>query len=156
MTQKILCTKHCKASNPVKAGNIVELLAKRDKQGYFEAACGHRGYIEKHFELQEEGEAWKPFLRGAITFAGRKKYQPFVYLVSYKPNARITDLWFAYYKDLRSKKGGRLKLGHGPGGPPVLGSYDLLELLRRLVAIGVLSPRDVQKAISKKSRSRRR
>jgi hypothetical protein len=37
-------------------------------------------------------------------------YQPFVYLVSDKPDGKIEDLWFVYYKDTRAD-GGRLKLG---------------------------------------------
>jgi hypothetical protein len=66
-----------------------------------------------------------------------------VYLVSYDPDGPVNDLWFAYYKDMRPA-GGRLKLGYGPGGPPVLGSQDLLTLLGRLIRIGVLSPSDVE------------
>jgi hypothetical protein len=108
MVYEVKCAKHCKDKS-FWAGNIVELLDKgRDSQGLFKAACGHPGYIEKSFALQEEGETWDPFLRGAVKL-GRPKdtYQPFVYLVSDEPDGPIKDLWFAYYKDMRST-GGRL------------------------------------------------
>ena len=48
---------------------------------------------------------------------------------------RATSLWFSYYKDLRSS-GGRLKLGYGPGGPPVLGMRQVGQLMQTLAEIG--------------------
>jgi len=146
MAYEIKCPKHCKDSS-FWAGNIVDLLKARDEQGYFKAGCGHLGFVEKSFALQETGETWEPFLRGAISLGASKDiYQPFVYLVSYEPDGPINDLWFAYYKDTRAT-GGRLKVGYGPGGPPVLGSQDLLTLLRRLIAIGVLSRAEVERVL---------
>jgi hypothetical protein len=146
MTYEVKCTKHCKESS-FWAGNIVDLLNARDDQGYFKAACGHPGYVERSFSLQEHGETWEPFLRGAISLhPPTDSYQPFVYMVSYKSSGPINDLWFSYYKDMRAV-GGRLKLGHGPGGPPVLGIPDLLTLLHRLISIGALSVADVEKAL---------
>ncbi len=112
------------------------------------AKCGHSGYVEKSFRLQEQGETWEPFLRGAISLGiPTDTYQPFVYLVSNSPDGPINDLWFAYYKDTRPM-GGRLKLGYGPGGPPVLGSEDLLTLLVHLISIGVLSRESVMEKIA--------
>ena len=55
----------------------------------------------------------------------------------------MTDVWFSYYKDLRDT-GGRLKLGYGPGGPPVLGAVDVLKLVRQMVALGCISADDVR------------
>jgi len=148
MEWEVKCTKHCKDSSHW-VGNILELLeSARDEQGvFFKAACGHPGYVEKHFQLQEKGETWEPFLRGAISLGQPKDtYQPFVYLVSYKPDGPINDLWFAYYKDTRPT-GGRLKLGYGPGGPPVIGTNDFLVLLGRLIAIGAISRADVERVL---------
>jgi hypothetical protein len=144
----VKCTKGCKEDLWV--GNIIELLKSRASRGFFKCPCGHDGYVEKSFNTQE-GEVWAPFLRGAISLGRRGDfYQPFVYLVSHKPDAAIEDeceLWFAYYKDMRAA-GGRLKLGYGPGGPPVVDAQDLLRLLSQLVAIGVLSLSDVENAVS--------
>ena len=146
MPYEVKCTKRCKDSS-LRASNILELLDARDEKGYFKATCGHLGYVEKSFSLQEAGETWEPFLRGAVSLGKPKDaYQPFVYLVSYEPDGPVNDLWFAYYKDTRST-GGRLKVGYGPGGPPVLGSQDLLILLHRLIALGVLTRADVEKVL---------
>ena len=99
--------------------------------GHFK--CGGPGFVERSFELQEPGERWEPYLKGAIPLGEPgDTYQPFVFLVSYKPDGPATDVWFSYYKDLRDT-GGRLKLGYGPGGPPVLGSEQLLGLVKKLI-----------------------
>lgn len=121
-------------------GNIVDLISShRDKDGWFLCQCGQQGHIEKRFELQEPGKTWKPFLRGIIPLGeSGDTYQPFVFLVSYEPRGPIDSIWFSYYKDLRAS-GGRLKLGYGPGGPPILETESLLHLLRKLRNIGCLS-----------------
>ncbi len=127
------------------ASNIVDLLTNHtDESGWFLCSAGHHGYIEKSFALQEAGDRWEPFLRGAIRLgASGDTYQPFVFLVSYEPAGKVTDVWFSYYKDLRDS-GGRLKLGYGPGGPPVLGAGDVLKLVREMVALGCVSADDVR------------
>jgi len=70
-------------------------------------------------------------------------YQPFVFLVSNKRDGAVTDVWFSYYKDLR-ESGGRLKLGYGPGGPPVLGTTEVLKLVQRMVTLGLVSAETVR------------
>lgn len=138
------CTRKTRASD------IVDLLSNhRDPStGLFLCACGSNGYITKSFSLQEEGQMWKPVLRGALRLADAdESYQPFVFLVSYKPGEMPSDIWFSYYKDLR-KDGGRLKLGYGPGGPPVLDKGAFLGLLRQLVQTGQLSAGDVAEVLA--------
>jgi len=128
----------CKAKTD--AVNIVDLIDNHtDLHGWFVCdQCGGSGFIEKSFDLQEPGHTWKPFLCGAIRLGNPDDtYQPFVFMVSYKPKGKTNDIWFSYYKDLR-KTGGRLKLGYGPGGPPVLGTEQLLSLLRRLYELGLV------------------
>lgn len=144
----IKCTdSHC--GHRSRARDIVDLIEKyRDSHGWFEClGCGKQGYIEKVFDLQELGEVWKPFLRGAIPLGGSGTYQPFVFLVSDKPCGETTGIWFSYYKDLRAA-GGRLKLGYGPGGPPVLGKPALLALLAHLVTIRCLTRQEIVDAVS--------
>ncbi len=130
------------------ANNIVDLIAShRDTEGWFLCPCGKQGYIEKRFQLQEPGEVWEPYLRGVIPLGDPDdSYQPFVFLVSYQPNGEVTDVWFSYYKDLRDT-GGRLKLGYGPGGPPVLHRDTVLQLLSHLVRTRCLSRDDIYNAI---------
>jgi hypothetical protein len=114
--------------------------------------CGKHGYIEKSFKLQEPGEVWEPYLRGAIPLGKPgNTYQPLVFLVSYRPTDSVTDVCFSYYKDLRPS-GGRLKLGYGPGGPPVLGKDDLLKLLSHLTATQYLTKEEMVGAVSDQSR----
>ena len=147
MAWTIKCTS-CQAE--ARARNIVDLLEHHtDESGWFVCPNGHSAYIEKSFPLQEGGNPWEPFLRGAIRFRAAKDiYQPFVFLVSNTPDGPVTDAWFSYYKDL-SQAGGRLKLGYGPGGPPVLGKLDILELVRQMVALGCLSADEVRSVLVK-------
>ncbi len=125
------------------ASDIVDLIANhRDDDGWFICRCGKRGYIEKRYDLQE-GDVWRPFLRGIITLGDEgDTYQPFVFVVSDEPTSKPDAVWFSYYKDLRPR--GRLKLGHGPGGPPVRAKAEVLRLLHRLIETGCLTKREVQ------------
>lgn len=68
----------------------------------------------------------------------------------------ITDLWFSYYKDLRDHpradgSPGRLKMGYGPGGPPVIGKSQLLELLTHLLRLRVVNEFEVTALLTKPS-----
>jgi hypothetical protein len=122
------------------ATNIVDLIDNHtDESGWFVCAqCGSGGFIEKSFDLQEPGHRWEPYLRGAIRLGGTDDtYQPFVFVVSYEPDGKVNNVWFSYYKDLR-ETGGRLKLGYGPGGPPVLGIEQLLSLIKKLNTLGMI------------------
>lgn len=131
------------------AGNIDILIkSHRDKDGWFLCQCGQRGYIEKVFDLQEEGETWEPFLRGIIPLGIEKAtYQPFVFLVSDEPNGPVNSVWFSYFKDTRPD-GGRLKLGYGPGGPPVLNKEQILQMLRQMKSIGCLTQNEIDKGLA--------
>jgi hypothetical protein len=130
------------------AGNVVDLITShRDRDGWFLCQCGSHGYIKKSFAIQEPGETWEPYLRGIIPLGNPDDtYQPFIFLVSYEPNGAANSLWFSYYKDLRAS-GGRLKLGYGPGGPPVLGKESVLQLLRQLRNIGCLTHDEIENAL---------
>ena len=87
----IICPKGCCS---LWAENVAELLNHRDEHCLFMCPCGHNGYVEKSFNLQDKH--FGPVLRGAISL-GRKDetYWPFVYFVSDKPDGKIDDLWFA-------------------------------------------------------------
>lgn len=115
----------------------------RDQEsGWFLCKCNERGYVRKEYPLQEEGEIWKPILKGAIRLGDEEStYQPFVFFVVYNQHDVlgdiIDDVWFSYYKDTRPD-GGRLKLGYGPGGPPVLGQESIGRLYEYLFGLGYL------------------
>lgn len=146
------------------AGNIVEVIQDFcGEDGIL--VCPYRkkpsGFVRKSFNLQEEGEIWEPILRGVIKLgADGDTYQPFVYLACYEQTHNevtsstaiidlpITDLWFSYYKDLRGHvredgSPGRLKMGYGPGGPPVIGVPQLIELLRHVLRLKMAQHSDI-------------
>ena len=136
------------SGNTTWAANIDELIRNyRDNNGWVLCQCGKHGHIEKRFDLQEPGETWEPYLRGIIPLgAENDNNQPFVFLVSYEQNAPVNDIWFSYYKDTRPT-GGRIKLGYGPGGPPVLSKEQVLQLLKKMKSMGCLSQVDIDKAL---------
>ncbi|MGO9010642.1 MAG: hypothetical protein ACLQPN_11110 [Bryobacteraceae bacterium] len=136
-----------------RAGNIVDLIASnRDANGWLRCqSCGRPGYIEKRFELQEKGEVWKPYLRGIIPLGDPgDTYQPFVFLVSDSESGEVDSVWFSYYKDLRAT-GGNLKLGYGPGGPPVLHKTAILNLLRHLVERQFVTRAEIANALGEET-----
>jgi hypothetical protein len=130
--------------------NIVDLIEyHRDKDGWFICACKQKGYILKSFNLQEEGKVWEPYLHGIITLGDEEDtYQPFVFNVSYSPDAKTdSSLWFSYYKDLR-EIGGRLKLGYGPGGPPVLDKDMFMDLIRQLINLNIMTKQEINSLLN--------
>ena len=108
--------------------NIHDLIQNEtyyNKNRFFQCLdCKKDGYIQKSYKLQERDQKgkpkeWNPLLRGAIKLGEENdSYQPFIFLVSYEPKETPGDVWFCYYKDTRPR--GNLRLGYGPGGPPVL------------------------------------
>jgi hypothetical protein len=133
MAWTITCSK-CNAKT-VK-WNIVDLIGSGTEGiKWFECElCGEPGWIEKRFNLQETGATWDPYLHGVIKL-GRagETHQPFAFLVSRSKVREITSVWIGYYKDLRAS-GGRLKMGYGPGGPPVL-SVENMENLTSMLQV---------------------
>lgn len=147
----IKCNAQCGKQTPVR--DIVELIKyHRDEAGWFLcSSCRKRGHIEKRFGLQERGKTWEPYLRGIIPLgADGDTYQPFVFLVSYKPDGLVDGIWFSYYKDLRST-GGKLKLGYGPGGPPVLDLDQVFTMLLQMQKMGCLSQEEIPSAFKNSS-----
>jgi hypothetical protein len=130
------------------AHNIVQLLKKHtdDRCGRF--TCSHchgvDTYIYRESKLQEQDEVWKRWIKGVICIdAQSETYFPYVFLTSQREDGPIEGLHFHYYKDTR-EQGGRLKHGHGPGGPPVLRIDDVFVILKRLVSQGVISSESVK------------
>jgi hypothetical protein len=143
MAWKIECSDNeCKKMT--KVSNIVELIKKhRDSEGWFLCSCGHNGFIYKPFKLQEKGKTWEPYLRGIIPLGDEESsYQPFFFLVSYKSTGVCNSVWISYYKDLRKEKG-KLKLGYGPGGPPVLKVDTIKEMLKQLKKLQLITKEDI-------------
>ncbi len=128
-------------------GNIVDLInAHLDKDGWILCShCSNKGYIKKEFQLQEGG-TWEPNLKGIIPLGNPGEvYQPFVFLATHShepPSAPVRAAWFSYYKDTRKYEGNRriggsLKMGYGPGGPPVLGLGQVRHFLDKVRGLGI-------------------
>lgn len=145
----IKCTNCCGETKPA---NIRNLMDNLDTKGWFLCRhCKNRGYIEKTFYLQEKNAGpWKPYLKGVIRPNNHDEddtYQPFAFLVSDSPEENPHVVWFCYYKDTRNEVGGKLKMGHGPGGPPVFGAEEVLDLVVQMVERGCLDAEKVVAAI---------
>lgn len=129
----------CKCNKKTGAANIDDLIKNHcDEDGWFLCRhCGGEGYIAKRYKLQD-GKTWEPYLQGIIPLGEEgDTYQPFVFLVSYTPEDNPCHVWFAYYKDTR-REGGRLKMGYGPGGPPVLAiNGGVISLMEKLSDLGL-------------------
>jgi hypothetical protein len=134
MSYKLACINNKCSNKESKAINVLDLIENYVGKDYlfYCPKCSQNIYIEKQFDLQEKGQTWEPFLWGIIPLGFKNKtYQPFIYLVSDSPKSKISSCWFCYYKDTR-KQGGKLKLGYGPGGPPVLKISQIKELIKIL------------------------
>lgn len=93
-------------------------------------------HIYRRSNLQEEGDIWERWIKGVIAIdSGIPTYCPYVFLIAESVDADVTALHFHYYKDTRAEPGGKLKHGHGPGGPPVLSVSDLFTILERLALV---------------------
>jgi hypothetical protein len=131
----------CNAHTAV--GNIVDLLKDHTNQsGRFVCSkcSGTDTFIYRISALQEGPEQkWERWIKGVIPIdSGIETYSPYVFLTADSEDGPVTGLHFHYYKDTRAQPGGRLKHGHGPGGPPVLGIDGLFCILEHLVTQGIL------------------
>ena len=145
MVYDIQC-RGCKKTT--RGANIVDLLNEHtDQQGRFVCCqCNStETFIYLESKLQEEGEVWHRWIKGVIRIeTGIPTYSPYVFLTADSEDGPITGLHFHHYKDTRSHKNGRLKHGHGPGGPPILGNKDLFTIIEYMVSLGILSKEDVK------------
>jgi hypothetical protein len=145
MSYEIACRSCHKES---RASEIVELIQDHTNEiGKF--LCSHCGstdtYIYRESNLQEKGLKWKRWIKGIIVVGSDEPtYVPYIFLTASAEDAMPNGLHFHYYKDTRSHPGGKLKHGHGPGGPPVLEKTDLFKILERLTTTGMISRDDIK------------
>ena len=130
--------------------DIVELI-DHHLDGHGRILCGHcgnPGYIGKTFEIQKNDTPYlKPYIRGIIPGPAKRDrtgtYRSLTFLASSAPDQEPQELWLSSIEDTRSE-GGRLKMGHGPGGPPVFTVEEALDLIAQMVRRGCL---DQDKAV---------
>ena len=97
-------------------------------------------FIHRISNLQEgPDEQWERWIKGVIRIDSEiETYSPYIFLTADSEDGAVTGLHFHYYKDTRHQPNGRLKHGHGPGGPPVLKTDDIFNILEHLVRRGIL------------------
>jgi len=133
---------------PSWAINIVELIDNHvDKNHMLKCVnCGAAGaYIHLKSKTQGDEEPWERWVKGVIRIDYKDEegnlstYHPYVFLHTHDgPKGKIDSVQISYYKDHRNL-GGALKHGHGPGGTPVLDLPDIMNILQKLVGMGVIS-----------------
>ena len=131
------------------AGNVVDLFSSHtNENGRFVCSkcSGIDTFIYRISDLQEgPEEKWERWIKGVIRIdSGIPTYSPYIFLTADSEGGSVTGLHFHYYKDTRDQPGGRLKHGHGPGGPPVLGINDLFLIIEYLVVHGILPKEQVR------------
>ncbi|HWP90817.1 MAG TPA: hypothetical protein VNN20_01270 [Thermodesulfobacteriota bacterium] len=135
------------------ANDIVDLIDNHtDTRGRLKCSkCGiSDAYIYRKSNLQEKDKVFERWIKGVIRITTPyQTYSPYVYLISDEENGDITGIHFNYYKDARSKPGGKLKHGHGPGGVPVLSQKELLDLIEKLISFCCLSVQDIKNLLDR-------
>ena len=125
------------------AQNIVDLIDNHTDSSFSNGGfikcsyCGSKAYIHEPRKLQEGGK-WDRHILAVIRVASSEGFgflKHYAYLSSNTKNGEIDGVEISYYKDLRKEKG-RLKHGHGPGGPASLTKIEFLSFLRELSKIG--------------------
>ena len=129
--------------------NIVDLIKNHIQSGSGKFICSHCSgkdtFIYRESKLNEKSddgtpEVWERWIKGVMTVdSGFETYCPYIFLTADSEDSQPNGLHFHYYKDTRTQEGGKLKHGHGPGGPPVLPIEDILLIIRHLIINGFLS-----------------
>lgn len=131
------------------ASNIVVLLNNHTSEnGRFicQNCKSDDTFIFRESKLQEEGEVWQRWIKGVIKIeTGILTYSPYIFLTADSKETNPNGLHFHYFKDTRSQGKGKLKHGHGPGGPPVLDIKDMFTIIKQLVSLNLIAKEDVNK-----------
>ena len=138
------------------ASNIIDLIENHTDNifgkdgGMIQCTeCGKtKAYILTNYKLQEGGH-WTHYRRGVIRIPSWEDfYNPYAILTSEKLDGKIDGVMPNYYKDLRPK-GGKLKHGSGPGGPPAFGRNEMMDLIEKITNSGFLSVKDLERLVKK-------
>lgn len=141
----------CPCGESTWAKEILDLLQNHTDPATGRLLCSHcgkpHGRVEQVEELQEGG-TWKYWVVGAMPLASPDRYhRPYLRLVAETPDGGPSMVQFSYYKDTRDLPGGRLKHGHGPGGPTVLAEQALIKAIVLLAESGVVSRERLLRAL---------
>jgi hypothetical protein len=140
------------------AGNIVDLLdAHTDARGRLVCArCGAREtYVQQITGRWEKEPAavWDEYIKRIIRLGtDSSRYTPYVFLTATSADGAVSGMRFSYYEDPGLNR--RRTDGPGPGGAPALTLAELVHLLEKLAAFGILDSKgleDVANRLRRKS-----
>ena len=135
------------------ANNIVNLISEHINPigALICHKCGaNDAFIYKINTVQEEGEVFERWIKAVITIdTGIDTYSPYIFVTSDTEGGDLSGLHIHYYKDTRPYPNGKLKHGHGPGGPPILCKGDMFTIITHLIRLGALTKAEVQEFANK-------
>ena len=148
----------CKVHGISSASSILDLISHHTDNRFGNNGglivcpkCEQPAAIFRRYKLQEKGQTWNCWIKQVVRIPSEiPTYVPYVLFTSSEEAGKVSDgIMVSYYKDTRHEKGGRLKHGHGPGGPAVMGKSELLSLIGYLIETGLISSRELQNALMK-------
>jgi len=153
MPYPIKCSTHGESG----ASNILDLIENNTDHTFGRnggtivcPTCKQPATIFRSYELQEKGQRWECWIKQVARIPSEdiETYVPYVLFTTGAEAGKQSDgMMVGYYKDTRGE-GGRLKHGHGPGGPAVLGRSELLLLIRYVVKAKLISAAEIQEALA--------
>jgi hypothetical protein len=142
---------HCEEHGVSPACDILDLIEKHTDARFGKnggrimcPVCKKPATVSRVYKLQE-GHPWECWITEVVRIPSDvETYVPYVLFTKSSELGCVSDgVMVSYYKDTR-RTGGRLKHGHGPGGPAVLGREELKTLIRYLLEEKLVSDRDLQ------------
>jgi hypothetical protein len=108
------------------------------------STCKHPATVFRRYNLQEKDQTWHCWIRGVVRIPSEiPTYVPYALFTTSEEAGNVSDgIMISYYKDTRHE-GGRLKHGHGPGGPAVLGKSELLTLISSSIKANLISREEI-------------
>lgn len=135
MAYRIQCLK---CETDTWAGNIVDLIQSHtDDCGRLVCAgcSAPGGYIHWITGL------WDGYIKGVLRVTTKPPmYTPYVFLTADSADGEVSGIRFSYYKD--PGLNGRRTDGPGPAGAPALAPAQVVQLLEKLAAFGVIKLRE--------------
>jgi hypothetical protein len=129
MAYPVKCAQHGVSS----ASDILNLIEAHTDKGFGDDGgiivcpiCKAPASVFKRYKLQEKDRTWDCWIKRIVRIPSEfPTYTPYVLFTTGEEAGTVYEsVMISYYKDTR-KEGGRLKHGHGPGGPAALTNREI-------------------------------